>query len=198
MPGITRNLPNHLKILLLVIFSAAALTGCASVKLPPPTAKAETVLALRSANLSPAMVGEFKLADGKDPALDKRVGGLRGSSLTAANGSFAQQLKEEVVTALQAAALYDEQSPILIQGQLTDSMVDAAIKTGTGRLAARFTVDRNGKRMYDKELVVNSSWPSSFVGGIAIPRAINEYGALYKKLTDKLFADKAFQKALKP
>jgi hypothetical protein len=198
MSDITRNLPNFFKILCLIIFSAAALTGCASVKLPPPTAKAETVLALRSANLSPAMVGEFKLADGKDPEIDKKVGGLRGSSLTAANGSFSQQLKAEVITALQAAALYDEQSAIRIEGQLTDSMVDAAIKTGTGRLAARFTVDRNGKRMYDKELVVESNWPSSFMGAIAIPKAINEYGALYKKLTDKLFADEAFQQALKP
>ena len=198
MQGTTGSLPFSLKGMVFIAFFAAGLTGCASVKLPPPTAKAETVLALRSANLSPAMVGEFRLADGKDPDMDKEVGGLRGSSLTAASGSFSQQLKDEVVTALQAAALYDESASVRIEGRLTDSMVDAAIKTGTGRLAARFTVDRDGKRRYDKELVVESSWPSSFIAAIALPKAINEYGALYKKLTDKLFADKEFQGALKP
>jgi hypothetical protein len=40
-------------------------------------------------------VGEFRLADGEDPDMDKKLGGLRGSSLTAANGSFSQQLKDE-------------------------------------------------------------------------------------------------------
>jgi hypothetical protein len=174
------------------------LVGCASVKLPPPTAKAETVHALRQANLSPASVGEFRLADGKEPGMDKRLGGLRGSSLTAASGSFSQQLKDEIVTALKAAALYDERSPVQIQGQLTDSMVDAAIKTGSGRLSARFIVNRDGKPVYVKELAVESSWPSAFAGPVALPKAINEYGALYKKLTDKLFSDEGFKSALQP
>lgn len=197
MSNITRN-RSFLKGLIFTLLLGAGLTGCATVKMPAPTAKAETVLALRSANLTQAMVGEFRLADGKDPNMDKRVGGLRGSTLTAASGSFSQQLKDEVVTALNAAGLYDENSPVRISGQLTDSMVDAAIKIGTGRLAARFTVDRDGKRSYDKELAVESSWPSAFAGPVALPRAINEYGALYKKLTEKLFADKDFQKALRP
>jgi hypothetical protein len=197
MSNIIRNRP-CLNRLIIILFLGAGLAGCSTVRLPAPTAKAETVLALRSANLTQAMVGEFRLADGKDPNMDKSVGGLRGSTLTAANGSFSQQLKDEVVAALSAAGLYDENSPVRIGGQLTDSMVDAAITTGSGRLAARFTVDRDGKRSYDKELAVESTWPSSFAGPIALPRAINEYGALYKKLTDKLFADKDFQKALQP
>ncbi|MES9994201.1 MAG: hypothetical protein ABW098_19810 [Candidatus Thiodiazotropha sp.] len=197
MTQITRKIPMYLGRITVILFLGLGLVGCASVKLPAPTAKVETVQTLRFANLAPASVGEFRLDDGKDPEMDKRAGGLRGSSVAAESGSFSQQLKDEIVTTLKAAALYDASSPIRIEGRLTDSMVDAAIKVGTGRLAARFTVDRNGSRVYDKELAVESSWPSSFVGAIAIPKAINEYGALYKKLTEKLFSDKKFRHALK-
>lgn len=188
---------SYISRIAIIFFLGLGMVGCASVKLPPPTAKVETVQALRFANLTPAAVGEFRLEDGKDPNTDTTVGGLRGSSVAAASGSFSQQLKEEIITNLKAAALYDENSPIRIEGRLTDSYVDAAVKVGTGRLAARFIVNRDGKRVYDKELVVESTWPSAFVGAVAIPKAINEYGALYKKLAEKLFTDNKFKLALK-
>ena len=196
MTNITIGIQAYLNRFMIVVLLGMGLVGCASVKMPPPTAKAETVRALRMANISPTSVGEFRLADGKDPDMDKKLGGLRGSSLTPASGSFSQQLKDEIVAALKAAALYSESSPFQIQGRLTDSMVDAAIKTGKGRLAARFIVNRNGTLVYNKELSVESSWPSAFAGPVALPKAINEYSALYKKLTDKLFSDKEFKGAL--
>ena len=198
MTRITMRLPSYFNRLLAIIFLGMGLVGCASVKLPPPTAKAETVQALRFANLSSASVGDFRLADGKKSNMDTVLGGLRGSTLTAASGSFSQHLKDEIVTALKAADLYDEQSPIRIEGRLTESMVDAAIKTGSARLAARFIINRGSRRVYNRELSVESSWPSAFAGAVALPKAVNEYGALYKKLTDKLFSDKKFQTALKP
>ncbi|MDR7333483.1 hypothetical protein [Roseateles asaccharophilus] len=75
-------------------------------------------------------------------------------------------------------------------------MVDAAIGTGKGRLAARIQVKRAGSTLFDKEIVAESSWDSSFVGAIALPAAINQYGALYKTLTGKLFDDADFKRAL--
>lgn len=198
MKQITMTVPSYFNRLVVIMLLGVGLVGCATVKLPPPTAKAETVQALRFASLSPASVGEFKLADGKDPKMDTVLGGLRGSSLTAASGSFSQQLKDEIVAALKAAALYDENSLIRIEGFLTDSKVDAAIKIGSGRLAARFIVNRSGRTVYDRELAVEENWPSSFAGPVALPKAINEYGALYMKLTEKLFTDEKFQLALKP
>ena len=77
-----------------------------------------------------------------------------------------------------------------------ESQVDAAIGIGTARLAARFTVDRNGKRIFDKVLSVDSRWESSFIGAIALPEAINRYSSLYKELAAKLFEDKDFRTAL--
>ncbi len=174
-----------------------ALFGCATVKMPAPTtASADNLSTLRGANLAPAKAGAFVLAPGKPAAMDTTLDGLRGSSVEPANGSFAKTLREELVVDLKAAGLYDEASNTVIAGQLTDSQVDAAIGTGTGRLGAHFVVTRDGKSVYDKTLTVDAKWDSSFVGAIALPAAINQYTAFYKALAGKLFADPDFQKAL--
>jgi hypothetical protein len=176
--------------------AVAALTGCASVKMPAPAPSAANAEKLRAAKLVPAQVGTFKLAPGKPAAMDTTLGGLRGSSLNPTNGSFAGQLRDEIAAELTAAGLLDPKSKIVIEGQLTDSMVDAAMSTGKGRLAAKIQVKREGATLFDKEVVAEASWESSFVGAIALPAAINQYGALYKTLVGKLFDDADFKKAL--
>ena len=75
-------------------------------------------------------------------------------------------------------------------------MVDAGMSTGKGRLAAKIQVRRDGRTLFDKEVVAEASWESSFVGAIALPAAINQYGALYKTLVGKLFDDAEFKRAL--
>jgi hypothetical protein len=192
----TESIARHLARAAAFALLGAGLIGCASVKMPAPTASAATVQTVRAANLAPATAGTFALAAGKKPEMDRTLAGLRGSSLTAASGSFSQQLKDELVAAMKAAGVYDERAPIVIEGRLTDSQVDAAIGTGTGRLAAQFTVMRAGKQVFDKELAVDASWESSFVGAIALPAAINQYGAMYKSLVAKLFDDPQFRAAL--
>jgi hypothetical protein len=174
---------------------ATLLFGCAAVKLPPPVASADTVQSLRGANVQPVKAGTFALAPDKAPAMDREQGGLRGSTVSADTGSFAQYLKDVIVSELKAAGLYDETSKTVIQGQLTDSQLDAAMGTGTGRLAARFTVTRDGQQVYQKELSVDGRWESSFVGAVALPAAINNYGQFYKALARKLFDDPEFRAA---
>jgi len=174
----------------------AALTGCASVKMPAPVASAANADKLRTAKLAPAQVGSFKLAAGKPADMDTTLSGLRGSSVSPANGSFAGQLRDEIAAELGAAGLLDPKSRSVIEGQLTDSMVDAGMSTGKGRLAAKIQVKRDGQTLFDKEIVAEATWESSFVGAIALPAAINQYGALYKTLVGKLFDDADFKRAL--
>jgi hypothetical protein len=178
------------------VLLGVSLFGCASVTMPPPTASLETVQKLRTANLTSSTVGKFNLAPHLGAEMDKSVGGLRGSSVSSSYGSYSLQLKEVIIAELKAAGLYDEKSPIQIEAQLTDSQVDAAIGTGTARLAAKFKVSKSGRIVFEKELSVESQWPSSFVGAIAIPEAINQYSSLYKKLAAKLFDDQDFRAAL--
>jgi len=175
---------------------AGAMIGCASVPMPAPTASADTVEKLRQSNMAPANAGAFALAAGKPADMDRTLSGLRGSTIVPAGGSFSQQLKQTLVAELKAAGLYAENSKIVIDAQLTDSKVDAAVSTGTGRLAALFAVTRDGKRVFNKELSVDAQWESSFVGAIALPAAINQYNALYKKLVAKLFDDAEFRAAV--
>ena len=179
------------------LISSLALTGCVSIQMPEPTPSAANVEKLRGAQLAPANVGNFVLAAGKPADMDTSLGGLRGSSVKPGSGSFSKQLRDELLTELKAASLIDPAAKVLIEGQLTDSMVDAAMGTGKGRLAARFTVKREGLVVFDKELAADASWESSFVGAIAIPAAVNQYGALYKALVGKLIDDPDFRKALR-
>lgn len=174
----------------------AALTGCVTVKMPAPAPSAANAEKLRAAKLVPAQLGSFKLAAGKPAEMDKTLGGLRGSSVSPANGSFALQLRDEIAAELGAAGLLDPKSKVLIEGQLTDSMVDAAMSTGKGRLAAKIQVKRDERTLFDKEVVAEATWESSFVGAVALPAAINQYGALYKTLVGKLFEDADFKRAL--
>lgn len=173
------------------------LTACANVQMPPPSASATNLEKIRAAQIGPAQVGEFRLAAGKPASMDTSVGGLRGSSISPSAGSYSKQLREELIAELKGAGLLDPASPVAIEGELTDSMVDAAIGTGRGRLAARFKVKRAGAVVFDKELVAEASWESSFVGAVALPAAIHQYGALYKTLVGKLIDDADFRAAVK-
>lgn len=172
------------------------LAGCAGIEIDATGPTASTVEALRSVPLAPARVTTFRLAPGKDAAMDTALGGLRGAGLAPAKGTWSRLLQDTLVAELTAAGLYDPTADSIIDGQLTDSQVDAAISTGTARLGAQFTVTRAGRVVFDKRLVVDDSWPSSFVGAVAVPEAMNRYGALYKKLVAQLVRDPDFQQAL--
>jgi hypothetical protein len=194
--NITMNPSRALCQRLTVVALLAVLTGCASVTMPAAAPSAANAEKLRATKLAPAQMGSFKLAAGKPADMDTTLGGLRGSSVSPANGSFAGQLRDEIASELAAAGLLDPKSGIVIEGQLTDSMVDAGMSTGKGRLAAKIQVKRGGQTLFDKEIVAEATWESSFVGAIALPAAINQYGALYKTLAGKLFDDADFKRAL--
>lgn len=182
--------------LTLVLASVLSITACTSV-MPPPIASAATVQSLRSAQLAPSAVGTFRLAPGRPREMDVELsGGLRGGNIEAPNGSYSRHIKEILMAELQSAGLLDLKSTTVIEGQLMESKVDAAIGTGTALLAARFQVLREGRTVFDKELAVNDSWDSSFIGAVAIPRAIERYSALYRALVNKLVDDADFKRAL--
>jgi hypothetical protein len=182
---------------MLVLTSLMGLVACANVQMPTPVASVTNHEKIRSANLTPTQVGEFKLAPGKPASMDTSLSGLRGSSVAPSAGSFSRQLREELIVELKGAGLLDPSSAMKIEGELTDSMVDAAIGTGKGRLAARFKVTRDGRSVFDKELSVEASWESSFMGAVAVPTAINQYSALYKALVGKLLDDMDFRTAMR-
>lgn len=173
-----------------------ALAGC-STQLGPPTASLDNVQRLRSAGVMPVALGEFTLGAGAPARVDQGIS-IRGLTVGSGQGGMAGHLKATLAAELLAAGLLDPRSSAVIHAQLTDSEVDAAIREGTGRLAARFSVYRDGREVWARDIAVTATWPSSFVGVEAASAAINEYGLLHRKLVAKLIDDPGFRAALGP
>lgn len=179
--------------LFLAAVASVSLVGCVQVPLTyQPTM--QNVEAVKTSNITSVSVGKFALAPGKPESMDKSVS-ARGSTMVPASGSIAQFLKESLGKELSAGGKLDVNSPVVISGLLTDSQLEAPIGTGKGSLAVRFSINRDGRVVYDKELKETAQWPSAFMGVDAIPTAFNEYSALVKKLFTRLFGDEDFKKA---
>lgn len=188
------------KMIRLAVIAAAAavslqLTGCASLNMSAPQPTADNVAKVRAMSMAPASVGTFTVAPAKAGS-DKSVSMRGANTLQAPGGSFAQYLGESLKTELQAAGMLDPAASTVITGTLTNTDLDAAIGTGTAKLAARFVVTRAGAVKFDNELSVDSSWESSFIGAVAIPLAAQNYEGLYRKLVSKLLDDAAFRAAV--
>jgi hypothetical protein len=183
----------------LALAAAAALlfSGCANVKLAQPDPGMDNVVAARALEAS-VNVGKFALAADAKPGIDRRVT-VRGSPISAeGSGSFAQYLKDTLVTDLKAAGKYDAAAPITIEGELTDNTLNAAgTRTADAFMAARFRVLSGGQARFDKRIEQRAEWKSAFVGVVAIPDAINHFTEQFRLLLLKLYKDPEFQRALK-
>ena len=158
--------------------------------MPTHSPSAGAVKTIRGADISALSVGEFKLAESKPEAIDKSITS-RSQTLVPQEGSISGYLRSALVTELQTAGKYDEASKIQVSGELTESELNTNMGTADGTLGARFKVT-GGKAEYDKVLSVKRTWESSFVGAIAIPKALQEYMGLYERLLKKLFTDPEF------
>jgi hypothetical protein len=174
---------------------AVQLVGCAPMNMSIPTPSMENTVKLRNPAYDKVAVGSFALDASKSASLDKSHG-IRASAVAAPSGSFAQYLGETLKVELMSAGLLDANAATTITGTLTETDVDASIGTGKGVLAARFVVTRAAQVRYDKELKVESSWDSSFMGAVAIPLAAREYEGQYRKLVSKLLDDASFLQAI--
>ncbi|MBI3432421.1 MAG: hypothetical protein HY018_09455 [Hydrogenophilales bacterium] len=171
------------------------LAGCAQLPLGEPTASFGNIGKAGMSGTAPVSVGPFRPSPGVSPALDKGLSVRSNTVVSPIDASFAQYLRQTLVTDLQAAGLYDPASPTRVSGFLTDSTLDVPLDTGHASLGARFVVVRLGKTVYDKELKASASWPSSFVGMEAIPTGVNQYAALYHMLVGKLLDDPDYRTA---
>lgn len=182
-------------ILSACVLACGVLPGCVRMPLAQPQASLANLQMARASMARPVQVGQFALAPGLDPSLDKGIS-ARGSVMTSPyNDSMAAYLREVLVTELQAAGRIDARSPITLTGWLTRSSLQAPVGTGQGELGARFVVTSASATLYDRELSVSSQWPSAFVGADAIPTAFTQYSTLMHTLVGKLLADADFQAA---
>jgi len=183
--------------LLVAAAGLGLLTGCAQMRLGAPVPGIDNIQKARSSGIAPVALGHFGLAAGRPAGMDQSVTARTNTIFSPYDSSFAGYLKENLATDLRAAGLLEPASPIVIEGQLTDSQLDAAVGFGQGSVAARFAVIRAGAKVYEREFRASSRWESPFVGAIAVPAAVNEYSLLYRKLVELLLDDPAFRSAAK-
>jgi hypothetical protein len=167
--------------------------GCA-MPIGKPAPSLEVLETLRAGSLPPMQVGRFAA----DPSLKSGDGGFAIRAATVAspvNGSWASYLGETVKANLAAAGKLDAASTLTLEGFLTDSDVSSGLPDGKAVLGARFSLSKAGKVVFDRRVVVEDRWQSSFIGVEAIPDATNHYVQLFGRLTRNLFADPAFQAA---
>lgn len=183
--------------LLVAAAGLGLLTGCAQMRLGAPVPGIDNIQKARSSGIAPVALGRFSLAAGRPAGMDQSVTARTNTIFSPYDSSFASYLKENLATDLRAAGLLEPASPIVIEGQLTDSQLDAAVGLGQGSVAARFVVIRAGAKVYEREFRASGRWESPFVGAIAVPAAVNEYSLLYRKLVALLLDDPAFRSAAK-
>jgi hypothetical protein len=185
---------NAVKKFASIALLCAVTSGCSMVG-PTYQGSMDNVTALQKGGDFSAKVTEFKSEQQKG---NENPISLRGNTMRSPyNDSFAAYLTEAVKQELVLANKYSEDSKVDISGELLQNTVDAAISRGTAKIEARFVVTNAGEVKYDQTKFAVHDWPSSFVGAVAIPRAIEEYQTVVSKLLNSLFSDQAFLNALK-
>jgi hypothetical protein len=174
-----------------LVIGMTALSGCANT-MPAYSASPDNVAVLRSSTVQPMRVSGMSMDPGNK---DARSVSVRASTLGPPEGSFADYLAQAARADLAAAGKLDPQSKRVLSGVLVRNLVDSGINEGTSQHVARFWLDVDGKRVFDKELQVDSKWDSSFIGAIAIPAAMSNFTAGFQKLLRELFSDVEFQKS---
>jgi hypothetical protein len=176
-----------------LIFLAAvtALMSSCTLMAPNYSPSVKSVQALKSSGASPVALSKASVAK---ESLNKVS--LRGSQLKSPYGSYSNYIEQALKKELGDAGLLDETSKVVVGTVLTKNDVDAAMSKGIGNIAAVFSVTKNGSKIFEKEITAHEEWPSSFVGAVAIPNALNAYPAIVNDLIANLFNDKEFLKAI--
>jgi hypothetical protein len=175
---------------------ALLVSGCIHQPIDTAGPSYQTVKLIRDAQLPPMALGDFGIAG--DPAIGSRSIAIRGSTMRPPKGgTFATFLKETIQSQLVAAGCYDPGAPVRVAAQLTQNTAGENMASGKAVLAARFTVTRDLKPVFERVYEVENRWKSEFIGAIAIPEAFAQYNALYGQLVTKVLSDPEFAAALK-
>ncbi len=177
-----------------LLFSAV-LTGCSTVA-PTYPSSLDNIAALKATGPAKIKVGTFTDTPGAGNVNPISLRGTRVSSPY--QESYANYVGEALKLELTLADKYAANANIDISGALIKNDVDASgFSTGRGNMDVQVVVRNNAAVRFDKVKTINHEWESSFVGGIAIPRAIAEYSTMVRKLLATLYADPEFAAALK-
>lgn len=89
-------------------------------------------------------VGLFRIDPSANAEIDKGLSVRSNTILSPIEGSFAQYLRQTLITDLQASGLFDAASQTTLSGYLSESTLEVPTDTGSASLSARFVLIRTG------------------------------------------------------
>ncbi|QIH08812.1 MULTISPECIES: hypothetical protein [unclassified Pseudomonas] len=122
---------------------------------------------------------------------------VRANPIRSPSGSISQHIQEGLNEELRRAGLLDPKAPRQLQVLIVTNQLEAGVGSGSGQVAARFTLSKSDQVLYEATKQASSSWDSSFIGAIAIPNAAHAYNPLVRELLKNLYSDPLFIQALK-
>jgi hypothetical protein len=186
----------------LIVLTVIGVSGCASLTAPRYSGDIAASLQLKNANLEPVTIGAINKAatpkqQGKRAKdVDKLT--IRGSILHSPYGSYTQYIATALIDEFNQAGLLQDNADTKIEGVLVRNMIDAAgVSIGIAEIELQLIVRRGGVIRYEGTKIARHEWPSSFVGAVAIPRAVTNYPIAVRKLLAEFYADEQFMAALK-
>lgn len=170
------------------------MSGCA-IQAPAYQPSLDNVEAWKKTETKVA-IGAFTVRAGAEGAQSIS---LRGNAMQSpVGGDYAGYIAEALRQELLLAGRLNPQSKAVISGLLLKNDISAGgINTNNGEIEMRFTVKVDGAERYSNTLKSQSTWDSSFVGAVAIPKAQQQYPLLVQKLLNQLLADSKFLNSLK-
>jgi hypothetical protein len=179
------------KLLLLVPLFALLLQGC-GVTMTRYEPSFENVQQLKQTPPLQSISNALVKADAGQGSLT-----VRANPISSPSGSITQHIQDAITEELGRAGLLNPQAQRHLDVLVVKNELTAGMGTGTGQLAARFTLLKGNEVVYDATKDVSRQWDSSFFGAIAIPNAANAYNPMVRDLLKTLYSDPQFIQALK-
>ncbi|RXJ96668.1 hypothetical protein CRU94_00710 [Arcobacter sp. AHV-9/2010] len=181
---------NNIRILILISI-VFLISGC-SIKTAGYNPDAKTANLLNEYELNKVSIISKKNENLGDLNYKLPFRGL-GGFLPAEGGNFTNFIVLSLKQQLQQNNLIDENSNYVIILELLEnhsSMWD--FSTNYYKITANFNVTKNEKSIYNRDITIVHTFPSSFVGQIAGEYAINNYPIAIRKLITEFLLDKDF------
>ncbi|MEJ1358666.1 MAG: hypothetical protein RPU64_10135 [Candidatus Sedimenticola sp. (ex Thyasira tokunagai)] len=175
------------------IIAVLFITGCSTVA-PQYSSSIENIQQLKNSGSTQVAVENFEAGENKVNELSIRGGKFESP----VDDSYAKYLQTAVEQELYDANRLNKEATIKVGGILLKNNIDASgFSVGTANMEAEFIVRDSSGILYRKIHSAKIEWPSSFMGNIAIPRAIKEYPRAAQILLSKLYTDPDFIKVTK-
>lgn len=174
---------------------SAVLVGCAGPA-PNYAPSIDNVEVLKKSGAAPLKTGSLAVKEGLPGGVSLSV---RANQMVSPVGkNFGDYIMAALQQELELAKLHDPRSGVVISGELLENNIDAGgFSTAEGQIKVRFVVKANDQVKYDKVKRIVHKWESSFVGAVAIPKAINSYPEMVQMVIRDLLRDPDFVAAVR-